>query len=180
VVIKCSVGDITALSTLRALWPGTPCVILIRNPLEVLMSNCTITPQWLYDWYRLPAACWFGTPPQEVMNAGAVEFCAWVIGRFCEEATAGPQLGCRVLDYSMLTRDTVREIASSFGLEFTVDGLNRFKQAFECDAKDNSRRFDRDNDAKRKTASAAIVRVAERWISPAYNRLLAHATSTCD
>src|SRR6185437_5800694 len=57
VVIKCGVGGGALLTVLRTIWPDVPCIALIRNPLEIIVSNCKTPARWLHRWKENIETC---------------------------------------------------------------------------------------------------------------------------
>jgi hypothetical protein len=61
---------------------GVFCVVIIRNPIEVLVSNVAAPPQWMVEWYEQPEqprSPRFGTPPAAAYDDGFRGFCAWIL-----------------------------------------------------------------------------------------------------
>jgi hypothetical protein len=73
VIVKCSSLSTFSLRAVRTVWPDVPCIFLIRNPVEVVVSNWLRPPRWLSDWSKQPEKFWLGSPPPEVKAAGGVE-----------------------------------------------------------------------------------------------------------
>jgi hypothetical protein len=174
-VIKCSMANIVTLRSLRLLWPDVPFLILIRNPIEVVVSNCKSVPLWLHEWYWMGRDCWLGRPPEVVRAAGPAEFCAWAIGRFCCEALDNLDRRCMVMDYTDLTPANVESIAKVFG--FQLDDVCRpaFLDCFRLNAKDRGRVFESDSLSKEREASETMIHSTEEWVTRAYNDLRYHS-----
>ena len=66
VVIKCAAGGLATLSTVRRLWPNVPCLVLCRNPIEVLVFNLQKPAPWISGWYYSLGSNPYGVPPDEV------------------------------------------------------------------------------------------------------------------
>jgi hypothetical protein len=175
VIIKCATGTIATLTAVREVWPTVPCVVLIRNPIEVLMSNLQKPPRWLasaYDDNRVEGLFGglLGTPSAAAM-ASRADLCGWGIGRYCAEALSVMDDACRVVDYSDLNPETTIKIASFFGLTFSPAGLQCLRDAFLMDAKNTRRAFASDVESKRRDASGHIRKAADCWVSAAYHQL---------
>jgi hypothetical protein len=100
VIIKFASWNILSWPVIRSIWPDVPCLILIRDPIEVMISNLSQSIGWMklktYPLDELP-----------VTQMDEVEYCARIIGKLCE---AGIQLcddHCRVLDYEHLNPSTI-------------------------------------------------------------------------
>lgn len=175
-VIKCSVGAIAALREVRKEWPNVPCIVPIRDPIEVLASNLQLPPQWLQSAYNNNRADevfsgLFGAPPANVMASGITDLCAWVIGRYCAESLSALDDKCRVVDYEDLTPETAMGIAEFFGLSFSPEGLGRLQKSFRVNAKKPGQPFSSDGEAKRSAATEGVRKAARRWVSDSYQEL---------
>jgi hypothetical protein len=154
VVIKCSAIAIAHFEAIRRAWPTVPCIILIRNPVEVLVSNLERPGRWVQAYGAAnDGSGMFGTPPASVLASGRAELPAWVIGRFCNAALAVMDERCRVINYEDLNPKSVAGIAEFFGLEFTSEGLRDFQGAFHVDAKRVDRIFKPDQQTKQSLAA---------------------------
>ena len=149
VIFKCLPGDIRCLDAIHSLWPEVPCLILLRNPIEVITSNLwTPTPTpWFGGFPRpsdsrdtsmVPFTC-FGQPPNDVISAGTEGLLAWVLGRYCDEGLRQVNARCRVLDYEDVGPLAVREIAHWFGVDIPIGAEQRLKEVFSMDAKSEGR-----------------------------------------
>jgi len=176
IVIKCASEEIAALAAIRIVWPAVPCLVLIRNPLEVLVSNIRNPPKWVNLAERRN---WFGRSIRDVEFEGIVDYVAWVIGRFCSEALPALDMGCKVIDYERLSPEAVREVAADFGLRFSPDGWRLFQQAFLTHSK-NNKDFESDSEEKRLAATEAMKRGVNRWVEAPYHELLRRATMEAD
>jgi hypothetical protein len=164
VVIKCSIDGLASIRAIHQVWPDVPCVILIRNPIEVLVSNLQDPANW---W---PRALLRGMP-RDVEQSGHQERLAWALGRFCAAAVDGLDDHCTVIDYEDLCPAGVRWIGQYFGLSFTGVAEQRFLRTFEVDAKRPDRPFKADTDRKRRDASSSVQQSAQRWITEPYSQL---------
>jgi hypothetical protein len=174
-VIKFSSLNLFGMQFVRRCWPEIPCVVLVREPAEVLVSTLN-ERGWLaykdaehardlYGWTDPPQ------PPEEMPNE---EFCARLLGRHLEAALASLDDRCRVIDYEELNPKRIRSIAAFFGLELP-EALDLRHDLFRVYSKDPSRAlpFLDDRPLKRRLASAGVGAAAERWARPAYLELRA-------
>lgn len=170
VVIKCGIGGLLQLAMIRKLWPSTPCVILIRNPVDVLVSNIHNPALWMTYFPVSPA----GIPPAAAMDGGLVELCAWTIGRLSAGAIGLNDDLCRILDYKDLTAANIVRIASFFGV--TLDeGDTHLKRVLGLDAKRLNVAFDAREESKNRAITDEIREAASRWIDAPYHELSASA-----
>jgi hypothetical protein len=75
VLIKGGCTGIIELAYIRSVWPSVPCIIITRNPIEVVVSNLKKPPGWMVgvpEGHPLP----FGPPPSEVNNNGPLNYLA--------------------------------------------------------------------------------------------------------
>jgi hypothetical protein len=173
VVIKTGFCGIACLRAVRTFWPSVPCLILIRDPLPVVVSNVARPIKLWGEWHADPNLCPFGVPPRDIFNAGFHELCAWTIGRMFEEVLEVIDQHCLVLDYNELSPDTVFRVGSRFGLEICDDRRRCFDDVFAQDAKHPEKRFSSDDETKRSSATRPTVEAVERWALLPYRRLLA-------
>src|ERR1700722_13176824 len=87
-VLKFVSLDILSMAVIRSYWPEVPCVVVIRDPVEIMVSILK-GGGWLTlkDQPRLTAEV-FGWKdlPRSTNEMIAEEFCARVLGRFCDSA----------------------------------------------------------------------------------------------
>jgi len=168
-VIKCGVGGGALLTVLRTIWPDVPCIALIRNPLEIIVSNCKTPARWLHRWKENIETCWYGPPPESLDINDDVEFCGWVLGRFCAAVSAVAE--CIVIDYEHLTSQIISQLAAECRLSFSVEGRERLAMALIRDAKNSTRRFENDIETKRLQGTDAMKRSVDRWVAAEYETL---------
>lgn len=163
-IIKFASWNIFASPVVRSIWPDVPCLILIRDPIEVMISNLTQSIGWMkfktYPLDELP-----------VTQMDEVEYCARIIGKLCE---AGIQLSdghARVLDYEHLNPSTIRDAAAFLGVQLPAD--DRLDRVLRVDAKDPRQRrvFNEDRQQKQQMATESMRRAVLRWASEPYAQL---------
>lgn len=165
VIIKFASWNILSWSLVRSIWPDVPCVVLIRDPIEVMNSNLTMSTGWMKSKaYPLDAG---GPAPAEMEET---EYCARIIGKFCEAGVHLADENCRILDYEHLNITTIRDAAAFLGIEVGEDHLRR---VLRVDAKDPRwrRPFHNDREAKQHTATESMRKAARLWSSDAYARV---------
>ncbi|MBN8885147.1 MAG: hypothetical protein J0I77_05465 [Rudaea sp.] len=170
-IVKFTSVDILALSLIRAWWPQVPCVVVVRNPVEVMVAN--LAGGWWMELKGKPALAReiLGWPTLSSVDLGDEEFCARMYATFIDAARAGLDSNCRVVDYDSLDAAGLRRVAHYFGLPLPDDSA--LTQTFAWYSKDADRQiaFADDRQRKRAMASMAVVDAAERWAQPAYNAL---------
>jgi hypothetical protein len=178
VVIKTATGAIAALRAVRSAWPRVPCIVLVRDPIEVLVSNLRQPPPWLsvaYNNSRVENLFdgLFGSPPANILTltSGTTDLCAWAIGRYCAEALPALDDACRVVDYEDLNAEAVVGIAKFFGLRFSPEGLADLDEIFRVDAKRPRQAFESDRERKHAEATESVRKAADQWVGASYGEL---------
>lgn len=180
VVVKTGFCAIPCLSAIRVLWPSVPCLFIAREPVAVVVSNVERRAKFWADWYTKPELCPLGMPPCELLGVGRFhEFCAWTIGRMCEEALACLDRNCLLLDYGEISPEVVLRVANYFDLYVPGERHSLLSAIFARDAKHPERPFREDTKLKRRAASHSIVEAVERWAALPYQRLLGSEFRIC-
>lgn len=169
-VIKFSSWNILSWRLILQIWPDVPCVFIVRDPVEVIVSNLQREPQWM-RWranHGIVAREVFGWADVPV---NAEEYCARAIGRYCEEGLLLADSGAQVLDYSQLNADAVKRIAEAFRIPADPQA---WEGVFRVHAKDPSakREYTSDIRAKQSAATDAVRNAAETWVERAYSELI--------
>ena len=173
IVIKWTSLNTIMMSDIRALWPETPCLFVVRNPLEVLVAN--LQPGGLIDSRRSPAGpALCRCSHARLARMSDEEYGARLIGHYLDTALATSGDNFWIIDYDDIDQPTLGMVADRFGLKLPRSA-HRLKAVFEHHAKDpeGTRRFRDDRLAKRRLATAPARRAVEQWATPAYRSLLA-------
>jgi hypothetical protein len=175
VVVKFPSVNILDLAAIRRYWPRVPCLVVIRDPVEVMVANRT-GRGWM-SWKDTPTRArelfrWADTP-EAIEAMSREEFGARVLAAFLEAAMAGVDSGCMVLDYENLSEARVRDVAAHFGME--LPGSDRLRPVLNAYAKDPAGRRHHldDRAAKRRLAGRELLDAAQKWAMPAYYDLRA-------
>jgi hypothetical protein len=174
VVIKFASANLMSMKMVRSCWPDTPCVVLVRNPSEVLVTALK-GGGWLEWKTQGDLACeLFGWTelPQTVQEMAKEDYCARAMGQLLASALEAVDEHCKVIDYEDLNRQRICEITSFFGLALPEDGKG-LDHVFSYYAKDpeGRRPFQHDSARKRRLASRVLHQSAQRWAVPAYAEL---------
>jgi hypothetical protein len=172
-VIKCSSWNTLAIRLARSLWPNTPFVVVVRDPVEVMASNLASPSSWL-EHKASPqfSSELFGWNADEVQRMSVEEYCARVLGRFCEAAEEVIDGKCMVVDYGSLDRAKLCQVGEFFGVP-----LARFADDLQATiavhSKDAGRRmrFEDDRERKQQYVGDGVRAAAREWCEPAYRRL---------
>ena len=178
VFLKLSGGNLMAIGTFRRLWPEVPFLVVIRNPVEVMVSCLSRRPGWMrMRGHPGRAALRYGWKQREVEAMTEEEFCSRALAAMLAAPLAVMGERCRVIDYTQIDEARAHAVAGFIGLR--VGGLDRacLKRVFANYSKDQSGRstFKADSGAKRAAASRLVLDAAERWAGPEYARLRAEA-----
>ena len=77
VVIKCHTASLLVFRLIRAMWPTVPCVIVVRDPLEVMVSNHLRPAGWVRARHAaLETKTVFGWSAEEVHALGEADYIA--------------------------------------------------------------------------------------------------------
>jgi len=167
--------NIARLPLLRSLFPETPAIFLVRDPVEVIVSNLAGAAGWM-EMKNQPeqVRALYGWRDVDSRQMSREEFCARVLGHFCWVAHHARRARDVVLDYRDLTPAAMRALLESIGLAATAAELDRIGAGFAVDAKDplGTRVFQGDSADKRRRATGQHIDAADRWAYPAYRRLL--------
>jgi ribosomal protein L16 Arg81 hydroxylase len=174
-VIKFSSWNILYIETIRRLWPEVPCVIVIRDPVEVAVSCLSAPPGWMarrMEQKKIPGSMLhFSAESSAAMsNEG---YCARMLGEFLKCASMGVQLGCNIIDYQEISHTQIEKIANLFRIAIPADGSNAIRASISTYSKDphGQRLFIDDRKTKQASATAALRRELDRWAMSAYEQL---------
>lgn len=175
-VIKACAVDTMQIPMIRSIWPNVPCLVLIRNPLDVLVSNLARPSGWCERQNR-PRSHYkiFGEDWGDLPSISVEEYLARGVGSFCRAALPVVDEQCRVIDYESLDLPTIYKIAGFFGIQMPDPHSESVQKAMSTDAKKFNLgcRFEHDCARKRRTASKTAIICVERWAQPHYNALKA-------
>jgi hypothetical protein len=175
-VIKSCAVDMMQIPLIRSIWPDVPSVVLIRDPLEVLVSNLSKAAGWCDRRNRAEAHLrTFGPEWGDLGEIAVEEYLARGVGSFCEAALRSIDERCKVVDYANLSLPTIYKIADFFGIRMPAPECESVQRAFALDAKNFSsgRSFEKDRERKRLAASEMARRWVQRWVEPHYTALKA-------
>jgi hypothetical protein len=168
-VVKLDAWASLDLSVVRQAAPDVPLVMMVRDPLEVLVSQAGRR-----GYHMIPGAL----PPEQLgLRPGDQpepdEYGAIVLGRLLEvaHATLTGDHRALVVDYTELPA-AVDRIATHFGLQTTPEQARTMTQAAARNAKNPVLPFAPDTEQKQHLATAQMRASIDRWAQPWYERLL--------
>jgi hypothetical protein len=176
VVIKCCAANVLHIPLIRTIWPMVPTVIVIRDPVEVMISNLATPAGWLRTRDRPHLGPnMFGWSDSDRQSMSQEEYCARGIGQFCELARRAVDERCRVIDYSNINVRSIYQIAELFRLTIPSPVSTVLTRVFNTYAKDpgETRPFISDSNRKQSEATDTIRCAAHKWADPHYRALRA-------
>jgi hypothetical protein len=174
VVIKCTAWNSLWSSDVLATWPEVPILVIIRHPVEVVMSNLKRPPLWLSRRAipaRLADVCSV-SPDTDVTAMSEVEYVSFIVGTHCEALLRLLKGNCRIIDYEDLCVDALLEIGRWFGMQegLNADLVSALAMQYSKDPTGKTRHVD-DRERKRLNASTEVISAVEKWALHAYERL---------
>jgi hypothetical protein len=157
VIIKWIPFGLLQMDVIRDVWPTVPFAVLIRDPLEVMVSNLERPPE-TFVW---PSPAREGEPLEEYYARG--------LGLLYAAARQRLDGHALVVDYEQLSPEMVQRIASFFGITLTP-GSDALRAVMATYSKDPSRvrQFSDDREHKRRHANDLVKQSAARWADPPY------------
>lgn len=168
-VIKFQSPVLLSVQELRECFPQVPCAVLVRDPLEVLVSVVeTPTDGWIElrntPDLALEILGWkdLQRPPDRMLPE---EFGARVLGHYFRQAVLAPGQSltpCPIFDYRDLKEPALREIARLFGFTLSDDlssVLGRHAKSTPAEAL----RFQGDVDRKQKAITPMMRTAVNAW-----------------
>ena len=165
VVVKQTSLGIFDMSLLRAAWPDVPAIILIRDPIEVLMSFLQKPAPFLLRRTSPDLLVPFGWEKSAVEGMTLVEYYSRHLARLLEYVLESLPSHWKVVDYGSLSPTNIYRIADSFGLEMPQrdsGDVSAIMSQYSKTAVD-PKRFTGDADDKQRSATGLVREAAERW-----------------
>jgi hypothetical protein len=173
IVIKCHALNLLHIRHVRSIWPSTPCVIVIRDPLEIMVSMLSRPPGFMsFLQHPFLASRLYGWDETEVRGMDAEEYCGRVLGRYFEAALEVAD-STPVIDYENLDAARICRIADCFNVDVPSPDSSALLQIMSAYSKDprRTRQFSSDREEKRANSTLVIQNTVERWLAEPYLRL---------
>jgi hypothetical protein len=177
-VIKFSSLGILNLPFIRSIWPDVPCIIVVRDPVEIVVSNLDAPTAWMrMKSVPLLASETFGFFGLDVMAMPPEEYAARCVGKLCQkavlEATGVPSGKITIIDYAAINDASLRRIAGLFDLELPMSSSPALRRALNTQSKDEHARtpFWDDRSRKQFAATDRIRAEVERWARQPFEEL---------
>jgi len=181
IIVKFPSVTTIAMAQVRELFPRVPCLMMVRDPVEILVSALDSKPgQGKGGWMRFQQSpeqaqavfAWDLERPTTEMTPE--EFGARVQGRYLEcaleglESAGGP---LKLVDYRNLTEATILEIGRFFGCELDRAAL---APVLGTHSKEATKKltFSDDRARKRELATPLLVAASNHWASANYQAVL--------
>jgi hypothetical protein len=158
------------LDKILAAYPDVPWIFMYRNPVEVIVS--LLRQPGLHALPGMIDGTIPDASPADLLLIPREEYCARVIGRYCEIMLrfADRPKG-HLINYTQLPAAVTGEIRQHFGMTFSDDEALVIANAAEKNAKSPQVKFTPDSETKRAEASEKVREAAEAWVMPFYERL---------
>lgn len=172
-VLKFTAWDLLSVKQIHDIWPTVPMLIIIRDPVEVAVSNVENPPPWIREKCRFAKRLRtiFSVSDAFLLDMAFEEYVALVVGAQCKAALSAVGMGCRVVDYGDLNSDAIIAIADWFSLDIASkrDMVVATSLRYSKDGRRGP--FVSDSVEKRERASSEIVNVTEKWARQPYKAL---------
>jgi hypothetical protein len=168
------------LDFIRSVWPSVPILIVVRDPVEVIVSHLQAPGGWMrLKAEPIRAYDTFGVAGTDIIGMSNEEYAARVIGKYCEAAVRAIDSNTVILDYAALNDRTLRKIAGIFNLELPHSDSPELLRIFATHAKDAraSIPFHDDRDRKQFAATQQVRAGVAQWAQRSYDALLSRAHS---
>jgi hypothetical protein len=182
-IVKFTSVNLSAIDFFRATWPEVPCLIVVRDPLEVIVSNLSVPSSWARlqgDREALLSHLGWRRPLAAGMEREA--YCAKVVGFLCAKAASVAGRRCRLLDYEQIGVDALCNVRRFFGLETSAKDERELAIVCKSYSKDSTgrARHEEDRAEKRLLASDRLRFAVDAFAAEPYRRARARALSRVD
>jgi bifunctional lysine-specific demethylase and histidyl-hydroxylase NO66 len=176
-IVKFTSWQILSLALVRKLWPDVPYLIVIRDPVEVMVSCLASPPGWFKFGSKLSATCrMFGWRPEELEGVSRERICAKALGEFFHVAAENLGGNCRILSYPNFTPTRVPDLASFFGIDSAAIDSTQLEKCFSTYSKDRRavRLHIDDREQKQSEATDLMRQESELWAAQGFRALIEH------
>lgn len=158
------------LALIQRAFPDVPWIFLYRNPIEIIASHMKQRgAQMIPGVVReiLP-----DLDSSEILQMPPEEYCARILARVCESALKRlPNRNALLVNYTQLPEAVTSAVLEHFRAVYTPADIEQMKSAAQFNAKTPQINFTPDSETKKKQASDAAHRAAEKWLNPLYEKL---------
>lgn len=169
--VKFACTSALAISHIRRIWPTIPAIFLYRNPIEVMVSNLKLKPQWMmFKSNLVTAAAIIDVDKTELASMTEEEYCARALGRYLS-AVPLDDSNLLPVDYGDLSPDALPPLIRFLGVAPSEEEVRAIQKGSAWHSKKPGHIFQPDDQAKKEAATSLIVEMAGKWALPAYFRL---------
>lgn len=172
VVLKFGSINTLEIGMVKKHWPDVPTLIVVRDPVEVAVSNLTGSGGWM-RYKSTPIVESMLCEGRNEATMSNEEYAARMLRQLFLAAKQVLDESVRIIDYRDINRDSIRRIAEFFGVtDFPEEGLDGVLGTY---AKDPARQQQANDDsaAKRRLASAELTAFVKKWAADPYREILA-------
>jgi ribosomal protein L16 Arg81 hydroxylase len=171
-IIKFSSVNILQIRLLRKHWPHVPCIVIIRDPLEVAVSCLRSPTGWMRRRDSFHLVDLVDSDANGKIATTDMRFCAQVIAKFIECAVQARDEMCRIIDYSEINQATVESITRFFGIKMGAIDQKNICIELGLYSKDvtRSRLFTDDRATKKADATDELRNEIDRWALTSYKK----------
>jgi hypothetical protein len=168
--IKFDSWSILDLPLIRRAFPEIPWIFLYRDPVEVMVSQIRQRGSQMVPGVLDPRG--LSLDPGTALQIPPEEYCARALAAICEAAARHYEPGAaRLVHYQQLPDAVWSSFADHFGICYTQEEVEHMRAVAQFDAKNKGLAFEQDSAAKQQVATGEIRGLAERFVSPWYDRL---------
>lgn len=169
--IKLDSWHIHDLPLIRRAFPHTPWIFIYRDPVEVIVSHQRLRGSQMAPGQIAPMRLGLEDSAIQV-PFNLDQFCARVIGRFCEAAAlAIPTYDGLPVNYRHFPEAIWSTVMPHFGVRLNEARIEEMALELQYHAKQPAHPFVPDSQAKQQAVSATTRELADRYIAPAYAKL---------
>jgi hypothetical protein len=168
--IKFDSWNTLELDLVKRAFPDVPWIFLYRNPVEIIVSHirqrgAQMIPGLIKE--ILPDLSF-----EKSLRMLPEEYCARVLGKICKSALESIKSNEGLpVNYTELPDAVNEKILKHFNVELTEIDIEKMLAAASFDAKNPGLNFSADTEKKKKEASVAAIRAAEKFVNPFYEEL---------
>ena len=168
--IKFDSWHVLQLPLVRRAFPEVPWIFIYREPLEILASHQQQPGSQMVPGMLDPMT--FRIDPAELHQMPHGEYGARILSEVLEAAaTHARTQGGVLINYTQLPDAVWSLLSTVFGVGWTVDDIERMKNAARFHAKNPSLNFEPDSAQKREQAGPGLIQLAAKWLQTPYERL---------
>jgi ribosomal protein L16 Arg81 hydroxylase len=182
-VFKLSSWNILHIATIRRLWPQVPCIIVIRDPVEVAVSCLENPPGWMLQGAQREAIeALLGPDSRPESTVMGLRFCARTLAAFLKCAASQVDAHCRVIDYRDLTPRAIADVARFLGIVVSEGGIGAIQASCRVYSKrvNSTRVFTGDQKTKQAKAGETLRHELSEYIGGLYQQLLLAGSGSHD